>query len=54
MTVALFAALLLILGAMKVCFWLNERLVKRQASYDATRVKGGQWDEPSEKLHIFQ
>lgn len=53
MTVALIGALLLLFGSLKVFLWINERLVKRQVSYEATRVSGGNWDEPSKKLDIF-
>ncbi len=53
MTVALMGALLLLLGSLKVFLWVNERLVQRQRSYEATRVSGGSWTEPSKPLRIF-
>ena len=59
MTVALIGALLLLFGSLKVCFWLSERLVKRQVSYEETRVSAGSqdsltlWEEPDEPLKIF-
>jgi len=53
MTVAFVGALLLLFGSVKVFLWMTERLVSRQASYDATRVGGGDWVEPSKPLRIF-
>lgn len=53
MTVALIGALLLLLGSFKVFLWVNERIVSRQQSYEATRAGGGQWTEPSKPLRMF-
>ncbi|MBI4322870.1 MAG: hypothetical protein HY596_01195 [Candidatus Omnitrophica bacterium] len=59
MTVALIGALLLLFGSLKVFLWINERLVKRQVSYEDTRVAAGSqdslklWEEPTEPLKIF-
>lgn len=53
MTVALVGALLLLFGAFRVCLWVAERLVRRQTSYEATRLSGGDWQEPSTPLRIL-
>ena len=57
MTLALWGALLLLLGSMKVCLWIGERLVRRQQYYNCTRVAAGSsapgamvWDDPA--VHI--
>ena len=61
MTVALIGALLLLFGSLKVFLWVNERLVSRQMSYEATRVAAasttpGAWDDQASaiRLDIFQ
>jgi hypothetical protein len=61
MTVALIGALLLLFGSLKVYLWVNERLVSRQMSYEATRVAAasatpGAWDDQASaiRLDIFQ
>ena len=61
MTLALIGALLLLFGSVKIFLWLNERAVVRQQNYEATRLQAAsganpqvQWQEPSEKLEIFQ
>ena len=52
-------ALLLLFGSLKVFAWVNQRLVERQVSYEATRVAAGStepgklWVEPSAPLHIL-
>ncbi len=38
MTVALIGAVLLLLGSFKVWLWVNERLVRRQQDYEASRM----------------
>ena len=53
MTVAFIGVLLLLFGSLKVFLWVNERIVQRQKSYEATRVSGGSWTEPSKPLRIF-
>jgi len=61
MTVALIGALLLLFGSLKVFLWIAERLIERQASYEATRQPAGssagpgvvRWVEPSKPLRIF-
>ena len=54
-------ALLLLMGSFKVFLWINERIVNRQLSYEATRTAAGtsaepgkSWDEPQKRLQIFQ
>ena len=60
MSLAMAGALLLLLGCIKVFFWMNERLIMRQRSYEATRVQAAgttpdaQWLEPSQRLNIFK
>ena len=60
MSVAMIGALLLLLGCIKVFFWMNERLILRQQSYEATRIPAAsttpdvQWAEPSRRLSIFK
>lgn len=53
MTVALVGAILLLFGSLKVFLWLNERLVTRHQNYEATRVSGVPWVEPSTPLRIL-
>ena len=53
MTVAMIGAILLLFGSLKLFLWLNERLVTRHQHYEATRVSGGPWQEPSTPLRIF-
>ena len=53
MAVALVGAFILLFGSLKVFLWVNERIVRRQQSYEATRVGGGDWTEPNQKLDIF-
>jgi Flp pilus assembly protein TadG len=62
MTVAMLGALILIFGSFKVFLWLNERYVRRQRAYEATRTQAAStgpstakpvwWREP-EKLNLF-
>lgn len=60
MTAAVIGALLLLVGCLQVFVWINQRMVARQQSYEATRLPaastapGTRWDEPSERLEIFQ
>ena len=61
MTLALIGALLLLFGSLKVFLWVNERMVSRQLSYEATRTAAGNhaspgtaWVEPQKRLNIFQ
>lgn len=53
MTVALIGMILLLFGSLKLFLWLNERLVTRHQNYEATRVSGGAWTEPSTPLRIL-
>ena len=53
MTVAMIGAILLLFGSLKLFLWLNERLVTRHQNYEATRVSGGPWVEPSRPLRIL-
>ena len=61
MTVAMFAALLLLFGSFKVFLWVTERLVRRQQYYDCTRAAAGTdgtvgiWNDPARtiKLDVF-
>lgn len=64
MTVALIAALLLLLGAVKFVLWAAERYYTRLDNYERTRAAaasapfqvGQRWDgsyEPSKKLDLF-
>ena len=52
MTVALIGALILLFGSLKVFLWINQRIIQRQVSYEATRT-GGQRTEPNQPLRIF-
>ena len=59
MTVALFGALLLLFGCLKLCLWFGERFFKRNQDYDKTRVMAGSTDpqvpyEPKDKLNMFR
>ena len=59
MTVALFGALLLLFGCLKLCLWFNERCFKRNQDYDHTRARAGSDEpqapyEPKEKLDFFR
>jgi hypothetical protein len=38
LTAALIVMMLLLAGSVKIFMWLNERLIKRQVDYEATRV----------------
>lgn len=60
MAVAMFGAILLLLGSIKIFVWMAQRLVARQQSYDSTRkaaasdaAPGQRWNEPSQKLSLF-
>ncbi len=56
MAVALVGAFILLFGSLKVFLWVNERIIRRQVDpggYEDTRVSGGQWREPNQKLDIF-
>lgn len=50
MTVALIGGLLLFAGSIRVFMWIAQRLIDRQASYEATRpttANSPQWSEPA-------
>lgn len=53
---SLICILLLLLGTLKVCLWVNQRFVLRQRDFETTRTNLG--SVPSEsgypKLNIFQ
>lgn len=59
MTLAMFCALLLLFGSMKVMIWIVERLVTRQQDYEATRVNATlgayNWNDTATamKLNMF-
>ena len=59
-SLALVGAMILLLGSLQVFLWVNERLVKRHLSYEATRVAAGSnepgklWQEPTTRLKIFK
>ena len=64
MTVALIAALLLLVGAVKFAFWATERYHTRLTNYERSRATaasvpfrvGQRWDgsyEPSKRLDLF-
>ena len=62
MTVALLGVMLLLIGSLKLFLWINDGLVERQRSYEATRQAAGnappgqqaaQWTEP-QKLNLFK
>ena len=60
MTVAMIGALILLFGSFKVFLWINERIIGRQMSYEATRQAAGThgspgiaWVEPQKRLNIF-
>ena len=57
MTVALFCAILLVFGGMKICAWVAQRLVARQKDYDATRVESTDntnfvWKDQASKMPL--
>lgn len=61
LTAALLGMLVLLFGSLKVCLWVGERFVKRQQTFERTRVAAGSdvdpgrlWDEPAEELRIFR
>ena len=62
MTLAMIGALLLLFGSFKVFLWVTKRMIVRQQAYESSRVAAGssaakgktEWDEPSEKLAVFQ
>ncbi len=67
MTAAMLGVLLLLFGAFKICLWTVERIVKRDESYNRSRVNAGStplddrirhkvgWDEAADHqpLKIF-
>jgi hypothetical protein len=68
MTVAIFGAMLLILGMLKYLTWQSQRLIERQQAYEDTRVQASsvqmqkgpvswsqvRWAEPSNRLDFFK
>jgi len=57
MTIAMFCALILVFGGMKVCLWVADRLVSRQKEYDATKVNSTQdpnyvWEDNASKIKL--
>lgn len=60
MAVAFAGALLLLAASLKLCFWFSERYVRRQRSYEATRVQAGDqepgrgWTEPRQRLELVK
>ena len=66
LSIAMFGAILLLLGSLKVCLWLNERVVQRQQNYETNRGEAGSampdaegkvrvvgWDDPAQALDLF-
>ena len=60
MAIAMGGVILLILGSLKVCVWVNERLISRQQYYEATRVLAGSappgaapvWDDSASRIRL--
>ena len=61
MAVALLGMLLLLFASVKVFVWMNERVVRRQMAYEATRVNAGAgtpnqvsdiWTDPSRQNRL--
>lgn len=42
--IAISCVLILLLGALKIFLWINQRVVQRQEDYEATRISAGSVD----------
>ena len=53
MTVALVLVMLLIVGAVRIFVWLNERMVYRQVDYENTRAAAGSVPISTEEVDLM-
>lgn len=55
MAVAILCALVLLLGGLRLCVWINSRLVERQRDYEDTRPGAASVGNPTrtQARHLF-